>query len=59
MAKKIKVVASKSNPLALREKAITLLGKGWSTDRIIAKHPELKKTQIAAYKAHMTMGTYA
>ena len=58
MAKAKKVVVKKDQ-LVLRQKAITLLNKGWSTDRIVAKHPELSRMQVAAYKAHITMGTYA
>lgn len=53
-----KVVVSKKSHLALRDKAVALITKGWTTDRIVAKHPELSRMQVAAYRAHVTMGTY-
>lgn len=43
---------------ALKSKALALIAKGWETSKIRAKHPELTTQQIAAYRAHVTMGTY-
>lgn len=51
--KKEKAVITKQ-----RTKVLELIEKGWSTEKILKKYPDLKKMQVAAYRAHVTMGTY-
>jgi len=42
----------------LKTKVLELIRKGWENERIMKKFPEVSKQQIAAYRAHITMGTY-
>ena len=55
---KARKVDKTKNKAVLRDKTVALIRKGWTTDKIRAKHPELTVGQIAAYRAHVTMGTY-
>ena len=48
----------KKEQLALREKVVALIQKGWTTERIVGKYPQLNKLQVAGYKSHVAMGTY-
>lgn len=41
-----------------KEKIIKLCKTGKSTEQILRKYPVYSKGQIAAVKAHVTMGTY-
>lgn len=43
----------------LKTKVIELIGKGWDNAKIMKKFPEVSRQQIAAYRAHITMGTYS
>ncbi len=44
---------------ALKRKAINMLKNGKTTQFVVNKLPSLSRGQVAAFKAHVTMGTYA
>jgi uncharacterized protein (DUF433 family) len=50
--------ANEKQKSKVREKVLSLLDKGMSTEKIMSKVPECTKQQIAGYKAWVTMGKY-
>ena len=41
-----------------KERILNFIQKGWTTEKLMDKFPGLKRQQIAAYRAHLTMGHY-
>jgi len=45
-------------PEKTKLKIVGLIRKDWSNEKIMNKFPEVTKWQLAAYRAHNTMGRY-
>jgi len=54
MPKREKIVTSTISPNQARK----LIKEGWTNEKILEKFDGVKKMQLAAYRAHITMGTY-